>query len=171
LEKLLKYVKTAVDRLEVPKERRPKLLLKVAPDLTAAERKDIAAVCVNKKLGVDGLIVANTTIARPADLRSEHAGESGGLSGAPLKELSTECVRDFYKLTNGSVPIVGCGGVASGRDAYEKIRAGASLVHLYTAFVYGSLPVIGKVKRELAECLRQDGFTCVADAVGADHKR
>uniref|UniRef100_A0A914VX24 Dihydroorotate dehydrogenase (quinone), mitochondrial n=1 Tax=Plectus sambesii TaxID=2011161 RepID=A0A914VX24_9BILA len=137
LEKLLATVKSAIDRLEMDEERRPKLLLKVAPDLNAAERKDIATTCMNKKYRVDGLIVSNTTLGRPAELRSEHAGEAGGLSGAPLKETSTECVRDFYRLTKGGMPIIGCGGVASGKDAYEKIRAGASLVQLYTSLVYG----------------------------------
>ena len=111
--------------------------------------------------------------------------EEGGLSGRPLKKLSTQVVGEMYSLTDGKIPIIGCGGIASGEDAYEKIRAGASLVQLYTAIVYQGyfnfeniynntilgFPVIGKVKRELDACLRRDGFTNVAEAVGADHRK
>lgn len=169
LEKLLTYVKSALDMHQL--EKPPKLMLKVAPDLIEAEMKDIAKIVTNPKYGVDGLIVSNTTISRPEHLQSEFKEETGGLSGAPVREISTECVRSMYRLTNGKIPIVGCGGVASGKDAYEKIRAGASLVQLYSSLVYEGFPVIGKVKRELVECLKKDGYENVSQAVGADHRK
>uniref|UniRef100_A0A9J2P763 Dihydroorotate dehydrogenase (quinone), mitochondrial n=2 Tax=Ascaris TaxID=6251 RepID=A0A9J2P763_ASCLU len=165
---LLTVVKAAADRISGKK---PVVLLKISPDLIESEKKEIAKVVMDKRYGIDGMIVSNTTISRPVDLRSKHSHEDGGLSGKPLKELSTQCVRDMYRLTSGKVPIIGCGGISSGADAYAKIRAGASLVQLYTALVYQGFPVIGKVKRELAELLRRDGYSNVSEAVGADHKR
>jgi dihydroorotate dehydrogenase len=146
---------------------RPPLLLKVAPDLTEADREDIAAVALDRKL--DGLIATNTTIARPADLKGRHRGETGGLSGRPLFETATQVLADLYRLTGGAIPLIGVGGVASGADAYCKIRAGASLVQLYTALVYHGPALVGRIKRDLAALLRRDGFTQVAQAVGADH--
>nr|XP_026653394.1 dihydroorotate dehydrogenase (quinone), mitochondrial isoform X6 [Zonotrichia albicollis] len=121
-------------------------------------------------LGVDGLIVSNTTVSRPSGLRSRQRTEPGGLSGKPLRELSTQTIRDMYALTQGRVPIIGVGGVSSGQDALEKIRAGASLVQLYTALVFHGPPVVGTVKRELEELLREHGFKSVMEAVGADHR-
>jgi dihydroorotate dehydrogenase len=158
----------AARRRAVP-DRPPPLLLKIAPDLTAQDRSDIAAVAL--ATGIDGLIVGNTTISRPPGLRSRHAAEAGGLSGRPLFTLSTDVLRDMYRLTEGRLPLIGVGGVASGRDAYAKIRAGASLVQLYTALIYEGPRLVGRIKHELAVCLRGDGYACVADAVGADHRR
>lgn len=168
LKKIMEKVMEAVSRIG---EGKPKVLLKISPDLEDAEKEEIAKIALNKKYGIDGLIVSNTTVSRPESLRSVLKTEAGGLSGKPLKNLSTSCVRDMYRLTGGKLPIVGCGGVSSGADAYEKIRAGASLVQLYTALVYQGFPVIGKVKRELVELLRQDGYSNVSEAVGADHRR
>ncbi|XP_041339675.1 dihydroorotate dehydrogenase (quinone), mitochondrial isoform X2 [Pyrgilauda ruficollis] len=130
-----------------------------------AELRDLLS-----KLGVDGLIVSNTTVSRPSSLRSRQRTEPGGLSGKPLRELSTQTIREMYALTQGRVPIIGVGGVSSGQDALEKIRAGASLVQLYTALVYHGPPVVGAVKRELEELLREQGFKNVMEAVGADHR-
>ena len=141
------------------------LLLKIAPDLSAAERSDIADVALDA--GIDGLIVANTTVARPAGLISRYAGEPGGLSGRPLFAPSTAVLADMYRLTRGRLPLIGVGGVASGADAYAKIRAGASLVQLYTALVFDGPALVGRIKRELAELLRRDGFASIADAIGA----
>ena len=140
------------------------LLLKIAPDLSAAECADIADVALDA--GIDGLIVANTTVARPAGLVSRHAGESGGLSGRPLFAPSTAVLADIYRLTQGRLPLVGVGGVASAADAYAKIRAGASLVQLYTALVFDGPSVVGRIKQGLAGLLRRDGFASVAEAVG-----
>ncbi|HZF36179.1 MAG TPA: quinone-dependent dihydroorotate dehydrogenase [Candidatus Angelobacter sp.] len=166
LGKLLAQVRTA--RHAAVPERPPPLLLKIAPDLAPADRRDIAEVALAG--GVDGLIIGNTTTGRPADLRGRHAREGGGLSGRPLFALSTDVLRDIYRLTEGRLPLIGVGGVASGADAYAKIRAGASLVQLYTALIYHGPRLVGRIKRDLAACLRADGFATVAAAVGADHR-
>jgi dihydroorotate dehydrogenase len=100
-----------------------------------------------------------------------HATEAGGLSGPPLMDLSTGVLADMYRLTQGKVPIIGCGGVSSGEDAYRKIRAGATLVELYTAFAYEGPVLIPRIKEELAACLQRDGFRSVAEAVGVDARR
>ncbi|KHJ97629.1 putative dihydroorotate oxidase [Oesophagostomum dentatum] len=166
--KLLKHVKTVVDSMVL--ESRPKVLLKIPPDLTENEKKDIAQMSMDPRHGVDALIVCDTTSSRPDTLKSENKIEGGGLSGAPIRRISTECVREMYRLTKGRVPIVGCGGVFSGADAYEKIRAGASVVQLHSALVFYGFPVVGKVKRELADLLKKDGYTNVGEAIGADHR-
>ena len=148
---------------------RPKpLLVKIAPDLDEADPTDIAAVALEGHC--DGLIVSNTTIHRPESLRGRHRGEAGGLSGAPLKPFALEALRAMYRLTRGQVPLIGVGGIASGADAYERIRAGASLVQLYTALVYEGPGLVVRIKRELAALLRRDGFASVAAAVGAEHR-
>ncbi len=144
----------------------PPLLLKIAPDLGEEDLEDIVTVALNA--GIDGLIVSNTTVARPPGLPPRLAQETGGLSGRPLMGPSTAMLRSVARLTGGRMPLIGVGGVASGRDAYAKIRAGASLVQLYTALVYGGPPLIGAIKRELANLVRADGFASVMDAVGAD---
>ncbi|XP_075045228.1 dihydroorotate dehydrogenase (quinone), mitochondrial isoform X1 [Mixophyes fleayi] len=155
-------------RNALPREHRPALLVKIAPDLTIHDKEDIASVVT--ELGIDGLIVTNTTIARPSSLKDPQRCESGGLSGAPLRDMATETVREMYALTSGKVPIIGVGGVGCGRDALQKIRAGASLVQLYTALAYQGPPVVGKVTRELGELLIEEGFSSVSEAVGADHR-
>ena len=146
----------------------PPLLLKIAPDLTEDDKGDIAEVSLT--VGIDGLIATNTTVERPASLADPHRVEAGGLSGPPLKVSSTGVLGEMYRLTNGALPIIGCGGVQSGTDAYAKIRAGASLVQLYSALVYLGLGAVNRIKRQLAELLKADGFANVAEAVGADHR-
>jgi dihydroorotate dehydrogenase len=145
---------------------RPPILVKIAPDLTPEDLEDVAEVAL--AAGIDGLIVSNTTIARPAGLSPDLAGEPGGLSGKPLMQPSTAVLRRMAKLMAGRLPLVGVGGVASGADAYAKIRVGASLVQLYTALAYRGPGLIGEIKRDLAGRLRADGFRSVAEAVGAD---
>ncbi len=152
----------------VPQGTRPPLLLKIAPDLAWEDLDDIAAVALAGML--DGLIVSNTTIARPKWLRSPHARETGGLSGAPLFEPSTAMLRRMYELTDGKLPLVGAGGIGSGSEAYAKIRAGASLVQFYSAMVYEGPGLVGRINRELCGLLKRDGFTAIAQAVGADHR-
>ena len=146
----------------------PPLLVKIAPDLTEEDKADIAAVALS--MGISGLIATNTTIARPAGLAGAARGETGGLSGTPLFDPATAVLADLYRLTEGKVPLIGVGGVASGADAYRKIRAGASLVQLYTGLIYGGPALVPHIKRELARLLREDGFDSVAAAVGADHR-
>jgi dihydroorotate dehydrogenase len=145
------------------------LLVKIAPDLSPEERADIAAVAL--ATGIDGIVVANTTVARPPGLRGRAAGEVGGLSGRPLFAPSTALLSEIFGLTEGRLPLIGVGGVASAADAYAKIRAGASLVQLYTALVFAGPALLGQIKTGLAELLRRDGFASAADAVGADHAK
>src|SRR5690606_30757893 len=148
--------------------RRPPVLVKIAPDLSDGELAAVAEVALTT--GVDGLIATNTTVTRPASLRSARAVERGGLSGPPVFASSTETLLRLYRLTGGRLPLVGCGGVSSGADAYAKIRAGASLIQLYTALVYGGPGLVEEITRSLAAHLRADGFARLSDAVGADHR-
>jgi len=157
------------DGLTGHKDRKPPLLLKIAPDLADEDLKDIANTALFG--GLNGLIVSNTTIARPETLTSRHAKQSGGLSGQPLFDASTSTLRRMYSLTFGRVPIIGVGGVSSGLDAYLKIRAGASLVQLYSALVYQGPGLVTEIKQELVKLLARDGFNSVSQAVGADHKQ
>ena len=146
--------------------RKTPIFLKVAPDVTDADIGDIAVAVV--AAGVDGLVVSNTTIARPDTLKNRHVSETGGLSGRPLMARSTEVLRAFRQATVGAVPLIGVGGIASADDAYAKIRAGASLVQLYTALVYQGPNLVGAIKAGIAAHLRADGFERVSQAVGAD---
>ncbi|KAJ7547094.1 hypothetical protein O6H91_08G069000 [Diphasiastrum complanatum] len=169
LKDLLKKVLAARDEMQWGEEGPPPLLVKIAPDLSRQDLADIAAVALTLRL--DGLVISNTTIARPDVLGGlPHADEAGGLSGKPLLQLSTQVLREMYQLTRGRIPLVGCGGISSGEDAYLKIRAGASLVQLYTAFAYEGPALIPRLKAELAACLERDGFRSVHEAVGADHR-
>jgi dihydroorotate dehydrogenase len=139
------------------------LFLKVAPDLSPAQIDDIARAALDG--GVDALIMGNTTVSRPS-LASRHKGETGGLSGAPLRALARERLADFRRATGGALPLVAVGGVDSGAEAYARIRSGASLVQVYTAMAYGGPGLPARMLRELDALLRCDGFACVADAVG-----
>ncbi|KAL3860217.1 hypothetical protein ACJMK2_010373 [Sinanodonta woodiana] len=168
LDNLLDKVSQARNLLQT--EKKPPLLVKIAPDLTDEDKQDIASVITKKEGYIDGLIISNTTVSRPATLHSPQKVETGGLSGQPLKELSTKTVQDMYVLTKGRIPIIGVGGISSGEDAYKKIRAGASLIQLYTALIYEGPPVIKRIKRELEQLLKQDGYNNVSEAVGADVK-
>ncbi|MET4700844.1 dihydroorotate dehydrogenase [Constrictibacter sp. MBR-5] len=156
---------------EAVSARAPALLVKVAPDLDEAGVADVAEVLLDLRrpagaLLVQGLIVGNTTIARPDGLRSPHRKQAGGLSGRPLFDLSTQVLARFHGALGGAMPLVGVGGISSGADAYAKIRAGATLVQLYSALVYDGPALIGRIRRDLAALLKADGFTSVAEAVG-----
>ncbi len=140
------------------------LFLKVAPDLEPAEIDDIARAAIGNR--VDALIVSNTTISRP-ELKSRNAGESGGLSGAPLAALARTRLSEFRRATGGALPLVSVGGIGSADEAYARIRAGASLVQLYSALVYEGPGLGRRIARGLAERLQRDGFANVSDAVGA----
>ena len=142
----------------------PPVFLKVAPDLEPADIEAIARLSLGR---VDALIVSNTTISRPA-LASRFGGESGGLSGAPLKGLAQQRMMDFAKATAGKIPLIGAGGIASAEDAYARIRAGASLIQIYSALVYEGPGLAQRINAGLARLLRRDGFAHVTDAVGVD---
>jgi dihydroorotate dehydrogenase len=143
----------------------PPIFLKVAPDLETADIDAIARIAIDKRLGA--LIVANTTISRPP-LRSAHAGESGGLSGAPLRDLALQRLRDFRKATGSTVPLIGVGGIASAGDAWAHIRAGASLVQLYSAMVYEGPGIARKLVSGLDELIRREGYSSIAEVVGSE---
>ena len=142
------------------------ILLKIAPDLEPGALDDIAAVSLHA--GIEGIIVSNTTTARPATLKSAFKSEQGGLSGVPLFAPSTATLRAVRERVEGKLVLVGVGGVRSGADAYAKIRAGASLVQLYTALTYHGPGLVTHIKRELVQLLERDGFAHVSHAVGAD---
>jgi dihydroorotate dehydrogenase len=143
----------------------PPIFLKVAPDLEPADIDAIARIALDK--GLAALVVSNTTISRPA-LRSHHAGETGGLSGAPLRDLATQRLRDFRKATGGAIPLVGVGGIATAEHAWERIRAGASLVQLYSAMVYEGPGLGARIVRGLDALMKRGGFASIAEAVGSE---
>ena len=143
----------------------PPIFLKVAPDLQPADIDDLARLAIAKQLGA--LIVSNTTIERPP-LRSRHSAQAGGLSGAPLCAMALQRVRDFRKATGGVVPLIGVGGIASAEDAWARIRAGASLVQLYSAMVYEGPGLAAKIVKQLERLMRRDGFSSIAEAVGTE---
>ncbi len=140
------------------------LFLKVAPDLDPAAIDDVARAAMASRL--DALIVGNTTVSRPA-LGSPSAGETGGLSGAPLAALARKRLGDFRQATGGEIPLIAVGGIDSGAEAYARIRGGASLVQLYTALVYEGPGLARRIARDLDALLARDGFATVGDAVGA----
>jgi dihydroorotate dehydrogenase len=141
----------------------PPVFLKVAPDLQPADIDSIARIALDK--GLAALIVSNTTISRPP-LRSRHSSEAGGLSGAPLRDLAQQRLAEFRKATGGALPLVGVGGIASAEDAWARIRAGASLVQLYSAMVYEGPGVARRIVGGLEGLMRRDGFASIAEAIG-----
>jgi dihydroorotate dehydrogenase len=141
------------------------IFVKIAPDLSEDGLEAVISVAVQH--GVTGLIISNTTIARPVNLRSEHKAEAGGLSGAPLFDASTEMLTRAYKLAGGKLLFIGAGGVASAAQAFAKILAGASLVQVYTGFSYQGPAMLPKLKSGLAALLRTRGFSSVSEAIGA----
>lgn len=143
----------------------PPVFLKVAPDLDEAAPGRIVETAV--KHGIAALIVSNTTISRPP-LKSRHAHETGGLSGKPLRDLAQQRLRDFYAVSKGTIPLIGVGGIASAEDAWARIRAGASLVQLYSAMVYEGPGLARLITRGLERLMRRDGFSSIAEAVGSE---
>ncbi len=146
----------------------PPLLVKLAPDLDESKQEGLVKAVLES--GIDGLILTNTTLDRPDYLPEDFRNRKGGLSGKPLTAKSTAVIRNFYKLTKGKLPIIGVGGISSGSDAYEKIKAGASLVQLYTGLVFKGPSVANSINRELLGLLKSDGLTNISQAVGKDAK-
>jgi dihydroorotate dehydrogenase len=141
------------------------IFLKLAPDLEPGDPERIVRAAIDRK--VDALIVGNTTVSRPP-LKSRHAGEAGGLSGAPLKPLALDALRKFRSASGGQIPLIGVGGIASADDAWERIRAGASLVQLYTAMIYQGPGIAMRIAKGLARHLERAGFGSIAEAVGSE---
>ncbi len=164
LDTLLARVGEARDAL--PRGQQPPLLLKMAPDVTEADMEAIAETARGPSL--DGLIVSNTTVTRPDDLTDVNAAEAGGLSGRPLFGLATDRLRHMYRLTEGQVPLIGVGGVENAETALAKIRAGASLVQLYTSFIYRGPEVITDILNGLSKDMRSANCSSVAALVGRD---
>lgn len=142
------------------------ILIKIAPDNTPEQLEDIARLSLEYQ--VDGLILTNTSVARPASLTGIARFEKGGLSGKPIFTLATETLRTMRRLTKGAIPLIGSGGISSGADAYAKIKAGASLLQLYSALVYQGLGLVQKIKDDLVESLARDGFKHISEAVGVE---
>jgi dihydroorotate dehydrogenase len=141
----------------------PPVFLKVAPDLAEGDPERIVRAAIDS--GIDALIVANTTVSRPM-LRSRHAGESGGLSGEPLKALALAALKAFRSASGGQIPLIAAGGIGSAEDAWQRIRAGASLVQLYSAMIYEGPGLALRIARGLAERLESEGMASLSEAVG-----
>jgi len=157
LSALLDGVLEARGHLDVP------VFLKLAPDLEPTDIDSICRIALDRKLAA--LIITNTTIARPA-LQSSHAGEAGGLSGAPLRALALQRLRDFRRASGGAIPLVGVGGISTVDDAWDRIRAGASLIQIYSALVYEGPGLVRRIVRGLEKKVREEGFNSIAEAVG-----
>ncbi len=155
----------ARDRAAVRASRIP-VLIKIAPDLTLADLDDLVGVARSR--GVDGMIVGNTTTGRPATLRDQQAYEVGGLSGRPLAALSTRMLAETYVRVEGRFPLIGVGGIDSGAAAFAKIKAGASLIQLYTGLVFRGLRLVAEIKSDLIDFLRLGRHEALGDAVGVD---
>lgn len=166
---LLELLSRVMDeRAQACPHQAPPIFLKLAPDLNDDQIAELATSVIDAK--IDGLILTNTTLERPEFLPSTFREQAGGLSGEPLKNKSTEVIRRFYSLTGGAIPIIGAGGISSGQDALDKIKAGASLVQIYSALAFHGPLLIYYVKRQLAQILKEQGYTSVDQAIGADHR-
>ena len=152
---------------QLANEKIPPLLVKIGQELDDKELAAIAKVALNT--GIDGLVACNTTAQRPAALRSSCANEVGGLSGSPIRKTATRTLSELYKMTSGKVVLIGCGGISTADDAYERIKSGASLLQLYTSLIYGGPSLIAEIKEGLSAHLKDDGYTKLSDAVGANH--
>ena len=160
----LKELLISLNKIKKDKKTSIPLLLKVSPDINDNYISEITEVAM--KNSVSAIILTNTTNVNRESLLSETKKEEGGLSGEPLQEISTEMIKKFYKVSNGKIPIIGVGGVNSGKAAYEKIIAGASLLQLYTSFVYKGPFIVKNIKKELIEILKSEGIKSIKDIVG-----
>ncbi len=169
LDALLLDIKQAQLKCEKTHKRYVPIALKVAPDLDADEIETIAELVISHKF--DALIATNTTVARPDHLKSLHKGEVGGLSGAPVKDMATECIREFYKHLRGKVQIIGVGGIKTADDAWEKMLAGADFVQIYSQFIYQGPGMIKEIVRGLKAKVEQGGFGSLTEALAEARKQ
>lgn len=164
LDLFLSEIKKKKIELQNKSQKNTPILLKVAPDLTLSEQEKIAEIVI--KNAIDGMIISNTTIDRDPQLKNHYSAETGGLSGVPLFKKSNEALKNFYKFTEGKIPLIGVGGISSAADAYEKIKCGASLVQIYSAFIYQGFGLVERIKKDLSKRVAADGFKNIAEAVG-----
>ncbi len=162
IENLIKKIKKR--KLQVESINKKPLLIKISPDLNEEQLRDIALISLANN--IDGLIISNTSISRPKNLKSITVPSIGGLSGKPIFQISNDILKKTYNLTNGQIPLIGVGGISNGVDCYQKIKSGASLVQLYTALIYSGPLLIKKIKSELTYLLKTDGYKNIAEAVG-----
>ena len=144
------------------------VFLKIDPDISKNQLSDISDIVLSSR--IDGVIISNTSIQRSNELISKHASEKGGISGLPIKETSNKLLKDFYILTNGKIPLIGVGGISNGKDAYERILNGASLIQLYTSLIYKGPSIVNKIKEELVYLLKKDNYKSLDQAVGKLNK-
>jgi dihydroorotate dehydrogenase len=166
LRQLLREIKNKAKELEIRGAKAKPILLKVAPDMTDEQMKDVVNAAVEE--GVAGIIATNTTLNREEVSGHPLAEQAGGLSGKPLEQRATAWVKEIYQEVGGKVPIIGVGGIFTGEDAYRKIRAGASLVQVYTGMAYQGPGIAGAINKQLLKLMARDGFTHIEQAVGAD---
>lgn len=166
LQHLLKTLIQEKERLTQKSSLHRPILLKIAPDLSTEELESIVQTALQQK--IDGIIATNTTVSREG-LHSKEQKEAGGLSGKPLTHRSTEIIRSIYRMTQGKIPIIGVGGIFTGQDAYEKIRAGANLVQVYTSMIYRGPQVAKQINQELLTIFEQEQIQSIQEVVGADH--
>ncbi len=162
IENLIKKIMLKKEKIEIINKK--PVFIKISPDLNDNQLRDIALISLANN--IDGLILTNTTTNRPSYLLSKNKINSGGLSGKPLFERSNTILRKMYSLTNGQIVLVGVGGIFSGSDCYEKIKSGASLVQLYTALTFAGPLLISKIKNELVDLIKTDGYKNIGDVIG-----
>ena len=165
-EEILKKLFFKINEIRKKSNFKKFFLLKVSPDLENSNIPGIINIILENK--IDGVILTNTTDKNRENLQGKNSNEKGGLSGKPIKDISTQFVRRFYKDLKGKVPIIGVGGVDSGESAFEKIAAGASAVQLYTGLIYKGPTIVKEIKKDLIKILKNKGFKSVNEAIGSD---
>lgn len=168
LNDFLQKISQCKNNLQKISHKNTPILLKIAPDLELEQQKNIAKIVMAN--AIDGIIISNTTIERNFNLKNPKSAETGGLSGKPLFEKSNEVLRNFYRLTDGKIPLIGVGGISCAQDAYTKIKNGASLVQIYSAFIYQGFALVEEIKKQLSENLKKDGFKNITEAIGCNVK-
>ena len=164
IENLVKKLQNIQEKLNSIKSK--PIFLKISPDLNDEQLRDIALMSLANN--VSGLIISNSTVERPTNLNSSHRTEIGGLTGKPLFLHSTLALKKMYTLTNANIPLIGVGGISNGKECYEKIKSGANLVQLYTALTFQGPKIISKIKKELVDLIKTDGFNNVKEVVGKE---
>ena len=144
------------------------VFLKIDPDISKNQLGDISDIVLSSR--IDGVIISNTSIQRSNELISKHANEKGGISGLPIKKVSNRLLKDFYILSNGKIPLIGVGGISSGKDAYERILNGASLIQFYTSLIYKGPSIVSNIKKELIYFLKKDNHNSINQAIGKLNK-